>query len=159
MKLRDKDGYILPLTLKGLDRITNTDWKQTWKYRHGRSSKEIALQYFNNNPEAKQFVAEKYQCEQYEGKSEIKECIFKEEERYFKLLKGAANHISKISKGDIDGKKLCQLHDTYGIDPSVVEEILGENLPENIHDDYLLERNKIQAISKSAHKSVEIKIK
>lgn len=158
MKLRDSNGYALCPTIKGVERISKTNWKQTWIHRKGRSLKDIALQYCGEHPEARKQIASKALPE-YEGKPEIKETILHEEEKYWKLLERGSKIVVQLKQEELTGAKLCELHDTYGIDPTIVEDVLGKDLPQSVHDEYLNERAKLQAISRASQKKTVITVK
>ncbi len=124
-----------------------------------KTSKEIALEYFSQNPEAKKQVIEKSgHVQSYGGGTDIEGIIKKEEEKYFDLLFKARKIVLSLKPGELTGKKLCELHDTYGIDPTVVEDILDRDLSSSIHDEYLAEREKIKNLSRAAHKKEVIKV-
>lgn len=70
--------------------------------------------------------------------------IKKEEEKYIGLLERNRQKIKKeysdVTK--LNGKVLAKLHHTYGCDPAMVEEVLDVFLPEQLHQEYLVEYNK-----------------
>lgn len=85
----------------------------------------------------------------------VRETIRGEEEKFFMLLEGADDKInqymSKRKIGEITAEDLFVLHTTYGYDPSVVEQTVG-NISTVLHDEYLLLMKQHKQISKRKKK-------
>lgn len=67
----------------------------------------------------------------------VAEVVRREEESYARVMSRAPLVVEKwFRKRGLDGESLASLHHTHGIDPGIVEAILGCELSSSVHDDY-----------------------
>ncbi len=74
-------------------------------------------------------------------KNKLEDIFFEEEGKYQKLVDGSEKIVKKYikSKENVSGKILAILQHTHGIDPTVVESLLVESFPAQIHNEFDLE--------------------
>lgn len=72
------------------------------------------------------------ECKQYKPVPAIEHVIRKEEALFEKTLERAKKIAARIDLLTVTGEELAKIHNTHGVDPSMIEAALGVTLPESL---------------------------